>query len=43
MLPLPRMSFTGIADYLLLAVGISIGLAIFNAPMNQLETAFRRN
>lgn len=43
MVPLPRMSFTGIVDYLALAAGLAIGFAIFQPPMQQLENAFRRN
>jgi len=43
MIPLPQMSFVGILDYLALAGGIAIGFAIFSQPMNQLESAFRRN
>lgn len=43
MVPLPQMSFTGIADYLLVATGLAIGFAIFQPPMQQLENAFRRN
>ncbi len=42
MIPLPKLSFTSIVDYLALAAGIAIGFAIFNPPMNTLENAFRR-
>jgi hypothetical protein len=42
MLPLPRLSLTGLVDYVALAAGIAIGFALFRAPMNQLENAFKR-
>jgi hypothetical protein len=42
MLPLPRLSFTGLVDYVALAAGIAVGFALFRAPMNQLENAFKR-
>lgn len=42
MIPLPRLSLEGIADYLALAVGVSLGFAIFRSPMNQLEDAFSK-
>tara|TARA_R110001583_G_scaffold131763_2_gene283594 strand:+ start:577 stop:720 length:144 start_codon:yes stop_codon:yes gene_type:complete len=43
MIPLPRLSFDGIIDYLALAGGIAIGFAVFTQPMAQLENAFRKN
>ena len=42
MIPLPRMSFTGVLDYLALAAGLAVGFAIFKPPMDSLENAFRR-
>jgi hypothetical protein len=42
MRPLPRLSFTGLVDYVALAAGIAVGFALFRAPMNQLENAFKR-
>jgi len=36
------MSFMGVADYLALAVGLSVGFAIFKPPMDTLENSFRR-
>ncbi len=42
MIPLPRLSFTGLVDYVALAAGIAVGFALFRAPMNQLENAFKR-
>jgi|TARA_R100000482_G_C5069255_1_gene120751 hypothetical protein len=42
MIPLPRMSLTGVADYLALAVGLTLGVAIFRSPMRQLEDAFKK-
>ena len=42
MLPLPRLSFTGLVDYVALAAGIAVGFALFRAPMNQWENAFKR-
>ena len=42
MIPIPKMTFTSIIDYMATAAGIAIGFAIFNAPMNTLEKAFRR-
>lgn len=42
MLPLPRMSFTGLLDYVALAAGLSMGFALFRQPMSTLENAFRR-
>ena len=42
MLPLPRLSFTGLVVYVALAAGIAVGFALFRAPMTQLENAFKR-
>jgi len=42
MIPLPRMSFEGVLDYMALAAGLAIGFAIFKPPMDSLEQAFRR-
>ena len=42
MVPLPRMSFTGILDYMALAAGLAIGFSIFRGPADSLEQAFRR-
>jgi hypothetical protein len=40
---LPKLSFSGIADYLAITVGIALGFAIFSAPMEQLKDGLRKN
>jgi len=42
MLPIPRLSFSGMIDYVALAAGLAVGLALFRAPMTQLENAFKK-
>tara|TARA_R110002096_G_C14266777_1_gene695206 strand:- start:508 stop:678 length:171 start_codon:yes stop_codon:yes gene_type:complete len=43
MIPLPRLSFTSIVDYLALAGGLAVGFALFKPVGDQIESAFRRN
>ncbi len=40
---LPRLTFSGITDYLAVTVGIAVGFAIFSAPMQQLKDGLRKN
>jgi len=40
---LPKLTFTGIADYLAVTIGIALGFAIFSAPMEQLKSGLRKN
>jgi|TARA_R100001086_G_scaffold38732_1_gene17147 hypothetical protein len=38
MLPLPNFSIYGVAEYLLFAVGLSAGMALFAEPMGKVES-----
>jgi len=40
---LPKLTFTGIADYLAVTIGIAVGFAIFSGPMQQLKDGLRKN
>tara|TARA_Y100001963_G_scaffold159761_1_gene265083 strand:- start:4477 stop:4614 length:138 start_codon:yes stop_codon:yes gene_type:complete len=39
---LPRMSVMGIADYFGIAIGLSLGWAIFNGPMQTIENNLKK-
>ncbi len=36
--PLPNMSVWGIAEYMLFAVGLTAGMALFAEPMSRVES-----
>ncbi len=38
----PRMSAMGFADYFGIAIGLSLGWAIFNGPMQTIETNLKK-
>ena len=40
---LPKLTLRGIGDYVAIAVGLSLGFAIFSAPLKQLQDGFRKN
>ena len=40
---LPDLSAAGIVDYAGLAIGLTLGFAILQAPMDQLEKAISKN
>lgn len=42
MIPLPRLSFEGIADYLALGAGLALGFALFKQPMDRVEAALAK-
>jgi len=42
MMLLPQMSLRGVGDYLAIAVGITLGFALFTAPMNNLTSSLKK-
>ena len=42
MIPLPDLSIMGFAGFLGLAIGITVGDALFTVPMRQLESGISR-
>lgn len=42
MLPLPDFSAMGLIDYLALGLGVSIGAALFNGPMESVQSAISK-
>jgi len=41
-LPLPRMSFTGVLDYVALAAGVAIGFAVWQPVLSNLEDSLKK-
>lgn len=42
MIPLPRLTLDGLADYFGIAIGLIVGFTIFEPPMEAVENGLRR-